>query len=763
MTPETRRRLRLALSLARQRAVYAATPRRRRLARFFQTGVDWATVGAEPGDAGALVDFTLRLEQERAGYLVTPQDLAWLRTTDPFASRAATITRADDACAHRIEITNLGRVDLGPVLEWNRDPITGTYFPRGWFSARPAPGIDERYRAELNCHRHFPALAAAWVFTGHRPYADALLRQWTQWLAANPPLEDSFLNDGLETTVRIICWTHCLRLLGAEIIDPGFCLDVLVRIERYGHLIERQYRSAGSPNNHQIAEALGLLFIGLMYPELAAATRWRALGIERLCDQVRQQFLPGGVHAEQSAAYHVFVLECLQLALLLGRRNNVALPALLADTAAAAAEFVMYLMKPGGGLPALGDDCGLRLFTPTGRTGLRPRTVLAVGAFLSGQGALAAVAGVPDEEAFWFLGRAGVETLREAACQLPPAAGLRVFADAGHAIIRSGWDARAQYVHFDFGPHGLGERPGHAHDDILAIQIAAGGHDVLVDAGTHTYLRGNPLRGYFVGARAHNTIIVDADHSARLGSGPVPWCAGPAVLRAAAGDDTLSWVSVRHGGYAGGGRDVCVERSVLAVFGAFVLIVDRVTGTGTHTIETLWHLAADLDARIDAGAVTAQREGFAVRIATTGIEPASLTLHRGDDPVQPGWYAERYGALAPAPVARTVATTALPVWQAAAVVAAMTPPAACLRVIDSPSGVCRLAVDDWAPGARTVVEIRCDDADSSPRGDGHVVISTGRAGIVTEHRYVRVAGASGRFETGAEVSVGRTGGEGLRE
>ena len=35
-------------------------------------------------------------------------------------------------------------------------------------------------------------------------------------MAARPPVDDTYLNDGLETTVRIFVWTHCLLLLGAE-------------------------------------------------------------------------------------------------------------------------------------------------------------------------------------------------------------------------------------------------------------------------------------------------------------------------------------------------------------------------------------------------------------------------------------------------------------------------------------------------------------------------------------------------------------------
>jgi len=87
MKYETRRRVRLGMSLARQRLVYALTPRRVRRARFFDAAVDWPAACVEPGDGAGLAEFALRRKWEQVAYLVDSADLAWLRTADPFGQQ----------------------------------------------------------------------------------------------------------------------------------------------------------------------------------------------------------------------------------------------------------------------------------------------------------------------------------------------------------------------------------------------------------------------------------------------------------------------------------------------------------------------------------------------------------------------------------------------------------------------------------------------------------------------------------------------------
>lgn len=721
--------LRRGLTLASARALYRWAPARLRLSQFLESRVSWEDIGRSSPSRAALVDYSLRQKFDRLRFLIDQDDVTWFLQSDPFSTHHSTVQRAQEACAHRIEITNLGVVDLGNTLEWRRDPVTGSMFPANLFSVRPPSGVDERFRAELNCHRHFPVLALAARISGDPRYARALLAQWRTWLATNPPVDDTFLNDGLETTIRVLCWSHCLSLLGAGAVDEQFCLGVLARIEAYGHLIEKNHKHTPLANNHQVAEALGLLLIGLLYPEFRSSPRWLETGVRLLQQELDTQLLPGGVHSEQSAAYHLFVLDCLQLALLLCRRNDVPVAASFSVKIEEATDYLMQLLRPDATLPLLGDDCGLRLLSPTGATGLRPKTALAVGAYLFDRPDMAAVAGEPDEDIFWLLGRDGISWLRNACQEAKPAERVRFLPETGHAVVRSGWEPTSHYLHFGFGPQGLGERPGHCHDDVLSFELQALGQRFIVDAGTYTYLRTHPLRQYFTGARGHSSILVDPDRSARLASGPLGWRAVAGELLSAGIGEDLVWVTARHLGYLTGDQDVVVERSLLAVKNEYVLIVDYLSGSGMHTVESLLHLAPDLRVSMGGASIYCRGPRANLLVAHMASAPTQWSLHWGDDPVQPGWHSPCYGTIVEAPVLRATTQTVLPFWRVTGLFPACEKAVSEIQLDARPGGggvteeTITVVIDGWQANARDLLRLRWS-AKLADTADGERIVFT---------------------------------------
>jgi hypothetical protein len=711
MRYHTRQRIRQATNLAWQRSLYRLTSPAHRLSAFLEADVDWDRIGVQRGNRSEFVAFTHERKPDRIRFLIDGDDMRWYARTDPFGTHAAILERADAACAHRVEITNLGSVALGDRIEWERDPVTGTRFPAHLFSVRPQSGVDERFRAELNYHRHFPSLAIAWAISADEPYKRELVDQWRSWLDCFPPVDDTFLNDGLETTIRVLAWTHCLFLLGSNGVDENFCLELLTRLNTYGHLIERNYKHVQRGNNHQIAESLGLLLIGVLYPELKRSRHWLQVGLRLLQEQLEAQVTRGGVHREQSAAYHLFVLECLQLALLLCRRNDVPMPASFSAKVEEATEYLMYLLKPDGTLPQLGDGCGLRVLAPTGATRLCPRTALAVGAFLFKRADMAAVSGDPEEDVFWLVGRGGVSWLKaQASAGGKPAGRVKILPEGGHVIVRSGWAPVSNYVHLSFGPLGEGEQPGHGHDDILSFELDALGQRFVVDAGTYTYVHSNPLRRYFTAARGHNTIIVDADQSSRLNAGPASWCAAAGELVDAGACDDLDWVRARHAGYADAKQGVIVERSLLVLKDEYVVVVDRVTGSGVHTIESLLHLAPELPVSVSGDSVYCRGRRADLQVVQVASAATGWSLHRGADGVQPGWYSEQYGALVDAYVLRAAVRTSLPYWRITALCPRRGPGHADVRLtrIESGAETATVAIEGWCADGRDMLSVRWD-------------------------------------------------------
>ena len=79
-----------------------------------------------------------------------------------------------------------------------------------------------------------------------------------------------------------------------------------------------------------------------------------------------------------------------------------------------------------------------------------------------------------------------------------------IFFDARKAVIRSGYDRKADYLLFRAGPPGAY----HSHEDILSIEVVSRGTKKLVDPGITSYDREN-LSDYYRSANAHNMILIN--------------------------------------------------------------------------------------------------------------------------------------------------------------------------------------------------------------------------------------------------------------
>src|SRR2546430_6406282 len=90
--------------------------------------------------------------------------------------------------------------------------------------------------------------------------------------------------------------------------------------------VERSRSYYFSPNTHLTGEALGLVYAGLVFPELPSAERWRTLGARILVDECERQILNDGVYFEQSTGYARYTLETYLHFLILGARNAWPIP-----------------------------------------------------------------------------------------------------------------------------------------------------------------------------------------------------------------------------------------------------------------------------------------------------------------------------------------------------------------------------------------------------------------------------------------------------
>ncbi len=165
------------------------------------------------------------------------------------------------------------------------------------------------------------------------------------------------------------------------------------------------------------------------------------------------------------------------------------------------AEYLDALAGPMRTLPFLGDDDGGRLFHPYGRRDGFARGTLGVCGVLFDRPEWVSCPADLQEIGAWWL---GPECLNHAQPARVKSRESRLFKQAGIASMECG-DRR---VLIDAGPFGL-VGAGHSHSDTLSLIVSDGLEELLVDAGTFTYVADPAWRNWFRSSAAHNTLSVD--------------------------------------------------------------------------------------------------------------------------------------------------------------------------------------------------------------------------------------------------------------
>ena len=111
-----------------------------------------------------------------------------------------------------------------------------------------------------------------------------------------------------------------------------------------GQRIEGNLRYALSQrNNHGISEATGLWTIGLLFPELRRAARWRALGARHLEELGRDLIYDDGAFVQHSTNYHRLMLHAYLWSIRLGDLNGRPFTDTLRSRLARAGDFLYQI------------------------------------------------------------------------------------------------------------------------------------------------------------------------------------------------------------------------------------------------------------------------------------------------------------------------------------------------------------------------------------------------------------------------------------
>lgn len=484
--------------------------------------------------------------------------------------------------------TEMCHEDVRAVIQMAKDVLKHTFlfqckwemertykpvaFENGEIRWDEVPFGDPEWVYAMNRHRYFVTLAQAYALTGDETYTQGFIYLLKHWIKMNPCTSHYH-----QTTWRTIeAGLRCENWIKAHQIfktSPNWneeleaCFEK--SLEEHASYIIAHHDDFRRLSNWGVIENHGLFLAGIYlenkhYIQTAKERLTKALGI---------QVLEDGLHWEQSQVYHNEVLRAFLDVAICAKNNEIVLDASYHECVKKMVDAHLYMTKPSGEQLANGDS-----------DEMDARDILVRAAYLYEEGRFKALAYMQvDFESIWDIGMKGKVVYEQVACVFPEQVSCALEA-SGNYCLRDSWDEESAYVHFKCGNLG----GGHGHVDLLHVDVAYLGEDILKDQGRYTYTN-TKERFSLKEAKAHNTTLVDQKLFTEIidtwGYGKV----APHVQRHFKSHALYDYVEGGHLGYMDLESPVFTNRKVLFIKPNIVILVDEFITKGEHTYNQYFH------------------------------------------------------------------------------------------------------------------------------------------------------------------------------
>jgi len=565
---------------------------------------------------------------------------------------------AERAIQGHFDLLGFKNLSFGQPPDWHLEPTSGKRsLLKHWSRIKflePEIAGDKKITWELNRHQHFVTLGQAYWITGDEKFAEAFVIQATSWMEANPPKQGINWASSLELAFRAIAWLWAIHLFAGSLYLTGrFKLRLLKYLIAQGLHLESYLSHYFSPNTHLTGEALGLFYLGCAMPEFERAETWRDVGLRILLEQLNHQIRDDGVYFEQTTYYHRYTADFYIHLLVLARARKIPIPEELELKLSQLITHLMWITRPDGSSPLIGDDDGGRLLKLGPRKLDDFRDTISIGAVLFGRGDWKQAAGRATVELLWLLGPSALNHYDLLPCYEPGDLS-RVFPDSGLCVMRDGWARESRYVVMDCGPHGS-LSCAHSHADALSIEFSALGRNWIMDPGTYTYTGDSELRNWFRSTKAHNTVTIDGV-SQSITAGPFSWerIASSRVDDFIDGKD-FDYVRASHDGYERLDNPVQHSRAIISPkqepngdlqssLASYLIVHDSFITSGSHEYSVRFHIAPGCSAFAIGNHATVTEPGGR-RLNITGFGRSTVQAR-----VTHSWVSRAYGERQPAVV-----------------------------------------------------------------------------------------------------------------
>lgn len=569
------------------------------------------------------------------------------------------IQTANSLIEHRWPLLGFGEIAFGDAINWRRDPLSGRVWPLAYhadLSLQGDDGSDVRVLWELNRLGHFITLGRALVVTGDERFAHEICAQLSSWRNQNPVGQGPNWSCAMEVALRALNLLTTLSLCRqSDTLTPERLAVLLKMLEAHGSHIKRNLEFSYLGNsNHYLTDIVGLLWLGIMLPELKAAAQWRQWALRELLRELDEQVLSDGADHEGSTGYHRYVVALFLYSFLLCRENKLEIADRYGRKLEAMLGYLRAYLRPDGFAPLVGDTDGGQVLPVTERGADDHGYLLAIGAAVFGKPGFKVSEHGVSEEMLWLVGERGIARYENLAGN-PEAIASQGFVDAGIYLLRND----DQYLLFNAARNHRSGRSSHRHNDALSIEVSAGGRRFIVDPGAYVYNAHLNERHRFRSTEFHSTVVIDGVDQNTIDPAK-PFAIGsearPHLIAWQPGSDR-DFVSAEHGGYRRLSAPVTHRRSItFHKSERWWLIEDEFAGTGEHEIAAYFHFDTGLEISIGKdGIVSAFDRNSGVRLLVRPLDQ-NLKLELLDQ-----FTSVQYGAKSPSITACWKTTEQVPV------------------------------------------------------------------------------------------------------
>ena len=502
---------------------------------------------------------------------------------------------------HRWSLLGFGEKDFGRQINWHRDPLSGRIWPLDYHADIQLwhnDGSDIRVLWELNRLGHLITLGRAYALTKGEEFAAEFYSQVESWSGQNPVGRGANWSCAMEVALRAINLLAAFSLFrGSPHLSEERLRMLLTVFEQHGAHIRRNLEfSYLATSNHYLSDIAGLLWLGIMLPELSSAKEWREWALAEMLREMEKQILPDGADYEASTGYHRFVLELFLYSFILCRANDIPIADKYWRKLHQMLVYLRGILRPDGFAPLIGDTDGGQALPVVSRSANDHSYLLALGAVVFKDSQFKLPRLEAPQELLWLLGEEGLRTYAQFA-NATPEISSQAFPDAGTYVLRHD----DLFLFFNANGALAGRPASHRHNDALSVEISACGRAFIVDPGSYVYTADLHARHLFRSTSYHSTVQVD-DVEQNTIREEAPFVIGEeATTRVTVWetDPERDHVAAEHSGYLRLPEPVKHIRAItFDKPNRWWLIEDDITGTGEHKVSARFHFDAGLEVEL---------------------------------------------------------------------------------------------------------------------------------------------------------------------